>query len=102
MDAKDIVERLRAKQWPSDNAVSFTSSGDVRQAADLIEALAAEIARLREALEEIADPIGFIQREAAAEGNQINGAMLVQIANDPAHLKRIARTALQHKDTDNG
>jgi hypothetical protein len=56
---------------------------------------------LVEALREIADPIPAMQRRAEEEGNQLNG-LAITIANDPAHLKRIAREALAKLDDANG
>lgn len=58
-----------------------------------IQALRQEIAVLRAALEDIVNPLAALSREAEAQGRKLSG-MANQIANDPAHLQRIARAAL--------
>lgn len=50
-------------------------------------------ARLVGALEDVANPLGYLQRKAEAEGAQLNG-MAWQIANDPHVIKSIAKEAL--------
>jgi len=59
-----------------------------------VEEVLAELAKLREALEYISNPIVAMQKEAEDKGYRINGAMVVSIANDANHLKDIARKAL--------
>jgi hypothetical protein len=54
----------------------------------------AEIAKLRVALEEIAQPIAFI-RKNLKEGEALNGSMAIALANDPNYLKGIAKAALR-------
>ena len=61
--------------------------------------LAAENRRLREALENIADPIGHVQREAGENGYLIDGVMALRISNDAGTLKAIARKALSPEDS---
>lgn len=55
--------------------------------------LSTAMVEMREALEEIVNPVAAMQRRAEAEGNRLSG-MAYQIANDPAYLQSIARTAL--------
>lgn len=54
----------------------------------------AEIARYREALEEVADPIQAMRRRAEAEGSRLSG-MAYSISNDIHYVKEIARAALK-------
>jgi hypothetical protein len=60
----------------------------------------AELAELRQRLEaaeralaDIVNPLAAMKRRAEAEGARLSG-MAYQIANDPNHLKEIARSAL--------
>jgi hypothetical protein len=52
------------------------------------------IAALREALEEISQPILAMQKRAAAQGYDFNGETALNIASNPEHYKLIARNAL--------
>lgn len=52
--------------------------------------------KLREALDRIARPIYWMQKEAEENGSKINGRMALEISNDPEYLKSIARTALEN------
>ena len=46
------------------------------------------------ALQEIAEPIVFMQMRAAKNGDKLDGQTALQLANDPNYLRAIARTAL--------
>ncbi len=48
---------------------------------------------LRQALEDVCNPLGYLQRMAEAEGNKLGG-MAYAIANDISTVQRIARDAL--------
>ena len=54
-----------------------------------------KLAIAKEALEEIADPISFMQKRAEAEGSQIDGRMAIALSGDPNFLKAIARNTLK-------
>jgi len=90
----NIRERLRV--WPSaygEDAMSSTYVGEVmKQAAERIEAL--ELA-----LQEILNPIRFMQERASATNDRIDGMIANHLARDPEHLRRIARAALQSEKT---
>ena len=77
-----------------DGALADLDVEILEQSAATLTALATEVARLREALEEIANPLATMARRAKAEGARLSG-MAAVIAQDPEHLKRIARTALE-------
>lgn len=51
-------------------------------------------AALQVALEDICDPIAAMRRYASEQGRQLEGAVAFQLANDPNHLKSIARAAI--------
>ena len=68
-------------------------AGYERGLADAATALS-EAERMREALVEIANPIAKMQEQAEAEGARLDGMMAQAIANDPNHLKSIARAAI--------
>ena len=52
-----------------------------------------DISGLEEALEEIINPIRFMQ-ERLEEGEQLNGMVAVQLANNAEYLRDIAKAAL--------
>lgn len=47
-----------------------------------------------QALEDIANPIGALQRYAKAQGRQLDGHMAVQLSKDPGYIKGMASDAL--------
>ena len=53
-----------------------------------------EVAMLRAALADIADPIAALRRQAEAEGSQLNGVYAVALAADGHYLSGLARAAL--------
>jgi hypothetical protein len=55
--------------------------------------LAAEVAFLRQALEDVVNPLGKIRRDADAQGYRLSG-MAYSIANDLSFAQRIAQDAL--------
>lgn len=52
-----------------------------------------EVQRLREALEEIADPIKFM-RARLEDGEQLNGVYAIQMAESGSYLREIAKRAI--------
>lgn len=56
--------------------------------------IAQENKRLRAALDKVANPITYLQKEAQAQGDVLNGGMAVALANDPHWLRSIASEAL--------
>jgi hypothetical protein len=61
-----------------------------------VERLRAEIAECRQALRDVLNPLGKIQRENP--GAKINGAACVSLFGDPQYYKDIARAALAKGD----
>lgn len=57
---------------------------------------------LQTALEDICDPIAALRRYADERGRQLDGAVAFQLANDPNHIKGIARAALRATDDAGG
>lgn len=49
--------------------------------------------QMQTALQDIVNPLAALRRDAEINGDRLSG-MAYQIANDPAHLQRIARAAL--------
>jgi hypothetical protein len=47
-----------------------------------------------QALEDIANPIGALQRYAKSQGRQLDGRVAVQLSKDPGYLKGMASDAL--------
>lgn len=66
----------------------------LRELPEPVAASAAEVARLRQALRDIADPIPAWQRDLE-EGYELDGAACVRMADDPETYRRMAREALK-------
>jgi len=64
-------------------------------ARERLERERAQNARMRLALQDIVDPIAALRRYAKERGCELDGHVAVQLANDPHHLKGIARAALK-------
>ena len=60
-----------------------------------IETLHKQLENAREALDQIADPIGHAQKIAKDGGMSIDGHMAVRLANDAEYLKGIATRGLR-------
>lgn len=54
---------------------------------------------MRQALEDVCNPLGYLRRKAEAEGNRLGG-MAYAIANDIATVQQIARDALSTLPSD--
>lgn len=54
----------------------------------------AEVARLREALGDVVNPLGHLHRKAESEGKTL-GWLACQVANDLGFVQQIARAALE-------
>jgi hypothetical protein len=61
---------------------------------DLLFSAADEIERLCEALNRVASPLEYLQKDAERDGVKLNGAMAVRLSEDHTHLKAIAKSAL--------
>lgn len=59
-----------------------------------VESLERERDGLREALNEIANPIRYMRKTAEKEGSKLNSLMALELSNDPHYLKDIALKAL--------
>jgi hypothetical protein len=53
-----------------------------------------EVARLRQALQDIVDPLGKLKRDAEAQGAKLSG-MAYQIGNSQSYIQGIAKDALR-------
>lgn len=56
--------------------------------------IADDLERMQKALEKIANPILFFQQYAKQEGRQLDGQVVVQLANNSAWLRNEAASAL--------
>ena len=77
--------------------MSLNSAEQCEAAVAQVAALTAENQRLREALEEIENPIEFV-RKRLKDGEQINGQYAVLLSQDHNYLKSIAKDALKEAD----
>ena len=57
--------------------------------------VAAELDRLRWALEDVVDPVGHLRRYAEEQGRELDGGAAYRVGNDLAFVQGIARKALQ-------
>lgn len=87
---KTILERLRAEY---ELLAMLESTMNLSPQSQLIADAIAEIERLRIALEEIADPMNFMRREAEETGRILTGDALL-LAINGYYLGSIARRAL--------
>lgn len=55
---------------------------------------------LRAALQHIADPIGYLRKEAESKGEQLNGSWAVRYAESVSTLREVARSALAKTATE--
>ena len=69
--------------------------------AETLEWAATEILRLADELRDIAYPIERLEREAAENGNRLDGMMAIRFAADPDHLRSVARAAIAWKPEQN-
>jgi len=76
--------------WPGINA-------ELREVVQLRK----ENERLRDALQKIANPIGYFREYAKQEGRELDGHMAVQISKDPGWLSSEAAKALSSGDRNN-
>ena len=83
------AEMLAATSWPNCAATDYAH---MLAAAPQVPA-APDVAGLVEALEEIIDPIRFME-ERLEEGERLNGMAAVQLAGDASYLRGIARAVL--------
>ena len=75
-------------------AISNKAREAIRQTLTEHEKLKAENAALREALDRIASPIMWMQKDAKKEGFKLNGAVALELAMDASFLSDIAKNAL--------
>lgn len=76
------------------NAVLASMRNDRKATRTNDQAKDEEIARLREALEEIVNPLATMKLRAEAEGKKLSG-MAWEIARTPSYLQGIAKEALE-------
>lgn len=86
------LEELAAKTDFQTHEIYGTFALFVTNLPVLIAALRAE-AKLRDALEDVVNPLGKIQRDADAQGARLSG-MAYQISTDLNFVQGIARSAL--------
>jgi len=94
--AKRLARRMGAEFVPHEPPAA---DAGVREASEpiatvqMIETVNYEVGQLREALNDIVNPLAMLQRRAEAEGGQLSDAAY-SIANDLEFVKGIARAAL--------
>lgn len=78
----------------------FMAIDEDKLAAFIVEAvnshasLTSELDQLREAMEEIVNPVEFMRRRSDASSSKLDGLMAIALAKDPEYLRAIARSAL--------
>lgn len=101
-EAADALSRPAVTEEMSELADMTTAAAETnranRELADALETEKAKFMRIREALDEIANPIGAMRRRAEAEGGRLNGPMAVTLASDASYLSGLAARALTGGD----
>ena len=69
-----------------------------RDGKERVRKMESELSRYREALDRIARPLWWMQRDAKREGYKINGAMAANLADSGSYLSGIAKKALSKKN----
>ncbi|MBY0618436.1 hypothetical protein [Sphingomonas ursincola] len=87
MTGEQMAAKLREPRY-------LLSNQDYREAANLIERQAAEIARKDAALRDVVNPLGHLRRYAESQGHRLSGEAF-QIANNLGFVQDIARKALE-------
>ena len=64
-----------------------------------IAALDHDVAKLQLTLQEIANPIKFLQQRADEQGGKLNGLFAINLATDAGYLKGLAKKALAEIET---
>ena len=81
------------------SAIERADCANVRSLFQIDTAQLAELLRERdallEALENIANPLACLQKEAAANGDKLNGAIAVELSHDSFYLKKLATDAIE-------
>lgn len=90
------LRKLHAQGRVSDAVLLIEAAFARHRSADTarIAELEREVARLREALQDIIDPMAKLRRNAQKQGRELEGWVAVQIANDVHFARAIATTAL--------
>jgi hypothetical protein len=100
---------LAESMWGAAQAKTFFEIGEVnphfgmavKAARAALASIGSGAGDVREALEDICNPIGYLQRKADAEGTKLS-SMAYSIANSKELLQQIARDALAALSTDTG
>jgi hypothetical protein len=89
---KEAAEKASMGSWFADDGSNpnFFALASPRN----ILALIGEVERLREALEDVVNPMRVLERQAEADGAQLNGAAYT-IASSLGFVQSIARQSLQ-------
>ena len=70
----------------------LTEENDLQRAS--IQELSKQVAKLQLTLQEIANPIKFLQQRADEQGVKLNGLFAINLATDAGYLKGLAKQAL--------
>ena len=70
----------------------LTEENDLQRAS--IQELSKQVAKLQLTLQEIANPIKFLQQRADEQGVKLNGLFAINLATDAGYLKGLAKKAL--------
>ena len=80
------------------DAVLIADAGNTAQKCGLLPSeLLRQRDELKEALDRIADPIAYMERNLK-EGERLDGMMAIHIANNPEYLKKIAEAAIKNTE----
>jgi len=90
---KELAESSIGSWFADGQGINDERNAMVQWAARVIDREAG-IAEMFEALEDIAEPMRAIQREAAASGSRINGVIANELCNDANWLREKAKAVI--------
>ena len=90
-ECADAIEKLQAEN------ARLREENDLQRAS--IQELSKQVAKLQLTLQEIANPIKFLQQRADEQGGKLNGLFAINLATDAGYLKGLAKKALAEIET---
>jgi len=93
----ELIETLREAMIDADNGQLLHANQitAIEQAIAFLQHQAPEVERLRGALNDVCDTIGYLRRMAEERGSKLDGAQAYALCLDPQFIRSIARKALE-------
>jgi hypothetical protein len=88
-----VLMEMRGSGWMNSDEEQDDTAKEIETRVNNLTRLQSENERLKSALEQIAEPIGWMQKNLK-EGERLDGGYAIMLSNDANYLKGIARAAL--------